>query len=229
MEIAHPRGGTGVPKGAVVVRGARQWAWIVVQCIALGHAWAAPEDDHRRGLQAYHRGDISAAMAILRAPANAGHAPSQALLAFILDRGDFAEESARLYGLAAAQGDAEAQAALGNFYLTGRGVAKDEKQALVQFSKAAEQGHVLAIQVLADAHIKGSLGLASEPRDNTRAQADLKRAADIGHLPAVEALEKACRQGGFGLAPDAAQAERWRARAAEIRAQRQGTPPKAKS
>jgi TPR repeat protein len=152
----------------------------VLQCLALAAAVAAPEDDHRRGLQAYNTGDVATAMSVLRAPANAGHAPSQSLLAFILDRGDFVEEAARLYTLAAAQGDAEAQAALGNYYLVGRGVAKDEKQSLSYFSKAAEQGHVLALQVLA----------------------------------------KAYREGGFGLQPDAAQAARWEARLAEIRAPR---------
>lgn len=149
-----------------MVQATRWWWAVLLQCMALAAAVAAPEDEHRRGLQAYNTGDVATAMAVLRAPANAGHAPSQALLAFILDRGDFVEEAARLYTLAAAQGDAEAQAALGNFYLTGRGVAKDEKQALSYFSKAAEQGHVLAMQVLAQAYRDGGFGL---PRDAAQA------------------------------------------------------------
>ena len=56
---------------------------VLLQCSA-ARAVAAPEDDHRRGLEAYHRGDVATAMAALRAPAKAGHAPSQALLAFML-------------------------------------------------------------------------------------------------------------------------------------------------
>jgi TPR repeat protein len=213
---------------ARVRAGVVKWLAVAAQCIVLSQALAAPEDDHRRGMSAYHRGDVASAIAILRVPANGGHAPSQSLLAFILDRGDFAEEAARLYEQAAAQGDAEALAALGNFYLTGRGVAKDEKRALEHFSKAAEQGHELAMQVLADAHIRGQMGLDREPRDFARAQADLRRAADIGHLPAAEALERAHRQGGFGLQPDATQADRWRARVAEIRAQRARAASKAR-
>ncbi len=208
--------------------GVASWLAVAAQCFALSQAFAAPEDDYRRGMSAYHRGDVATAMSVLRGPANAGHAPSQSLLAFILDRGDFAEEAAKLYTQAAAQGDAEALAALGNFYLTGRGVAKDEKRALEHFSKAAEGGHELAMQVLADAHIRGSMGLDREPRDFARAQSDLKRAADIGHLPAAEALERAYRQGGFGLQADAAQAERWRARVAEIREQRARAASKAR-
>lgn len=153
---------------------ATRWWWAgVLQCLALAAAVAAPEDDHRRGLQAYNTGDVATAMSVLRAPANAGHAPSQSLLAFILDRGDFVEEAARLYTLAAAQGDAEAQAALGNFYLTGRGVAKDEKKALSNFSEAAEQGHVLAMQVLAKAYRDGGFGLKPDPAQAARWEARL--------------------------------------------------------
>lgn len=148
---------------------------LLLQCSAAA-LLAAPEDDHRRGLEAYHRGDVATAMAALRAPAKAGHAPSQSLLAFMLDRGDFVEEAAALYRQAAAQDDTEALYALANFHLTGRGVAKDEKQSLSLFSKAADLGHVPSMQVLAQAHAKGLMGLP----------------------------------------PDAAQAERWRAKVAAL-------------
>ncbi|MCL2725942.1 MAG: SEL1-like repeat protein [Polyangiaceae bacterium] len=42
---------------------------------------------------------------------------------------------------AAEQGDAEAQAALGFMYSEGRGVAKDEAEAVKWWRKAAEQGY----------------------------------------------------------------------------------------
>ncbi len=151
------------------------WAVVLLQCSAAA-VFAAPEDDHRRALEAYHRGDVATAMSTLRAPAKAGHAPSQSLLAFMLDRGDFVDEAAALYRQAAAQDDTDALYALANFHLTGRGVAKDEKQALALFSKAADLGHVPSMQVLADAHAKGLMGLP----------------------------------------PDAAQADRWRARVAAL-------------
>lgn len=121
------------------VRGIR-WA-IFAAALAAAAAGAAPEDDHRRGLQAYRRGDVVTAMNTLRAPAAAGYAPSQALLAFILERADVADEAVRLYRAAAEQGDAQAHAALAELYLSGRGVAKDEKQALAHFSKAVSLGH----------------------------------------------------------------------------------------
>lgn len=137
---------------------------------------AAPEDDHRRGLEAYQRGDVAGAMMLLRAPASAGHAPSQTLLAFMLDRGDFVEDATRLYAQAAAQGDPEALYALGNFHLTGRGVAKDEKQALAHFSKAAELGHAASMQLLAEAHAKGLMGLAPDAVQAERWRARLAAA-----------------------------------------------------
>lgn len=140
------------------------WAVVLLQCSAAA-VFAAPEDDHRRGLEAYNRGDVATAMSTLRAPAKAGHAPSQSLLAFMLDRGDFVEEAAALYRQAAAQDDPEALYALGNFHLTGRGVAKDEKQAWLLFSKAAELGHAASAQVLADAKSRGLAGgAASAPK-----------------------------------------------------------------
>ena len=140
---------------------------MLLQC-SVAAAWAAPEDDHRRGLEAYHRGDVAAAMSVLRAPAKAGHAPSQALLAFMLDRGDFVEEAAALYRQAAAQDDTDALYALANFHLTGRGVAKDEKQALALFSKAAELGHAASAQVLADARARGLMGLSAPPATSAK-------------------------------------------------------------
>lgn len=123
--------------------------WLsAAMCCAAAWAAAAPADDHQRGVLAYQRGDVVAAMAALRPAAQAGHAPSQVLLAFILDRGDFPDEAARLYRQASEQGDAEGHAGLANLLQTGRGIAKDEKAAREHFSKAAALGHAGAAQAL---------------------------------------------------------------------------------
>lgn len=198
----------------------RAGRWVVggLVGIAAAAAWALPpEADHQRGLEAFQRGDVATAMKLLRPPAAAGHAASQALLGELLERADFAPEAARLYASAAAQGHAGAQAALAAMLLEGRGVAKDEKQALVQFSKAAEQGHAGAARVLAEAQIKGTLGLGSTSPANARAVDDLRRAADLGHAGAAEALARAWREGLYGLTPDPVQSARWSARAAALR------------
>jgi S1-C subfamily serine protease len=56
---------------------------------------------------------------------------------------------------AAEQGNAEAQANLGNMYEAGRGVTRDFQQALAWYSKAAEQGHPKAQINLAVMYYEG--------------------------------------------------------------------------
>ncbi len=188
----------------------------------------AAQDDYRQGLQAYHRGDVAGAMAALQPAAQAGHAAAQSLLGYILDRADFAEQAAALWRQAAAQGDAEAHAGLANLHLTGRGVAKDEKQALLHFSEAASRGHALATEVLASAWLGGRLGLdaAAQPE---AARAAVQRAAESGHLASAEALAQAYRSGRFGLPVDEAQALSWQARVLALQARRTATPVPAKA
>jgi TPR repeat protein len=187
-----------------------------------GLAAAGPDDEFKRAELAYARGDVVAAMAALRAPARAGHAPSQTFLAFILDRADFVDEAFALYRDAAAQGHAEGHAGLALAYQTGRGVAKDEKQALAHFSKAADAGHAPSIEQLAQAHLRGDLGLAGASQTDTLAP--VRRAAERGHLMSVDALAQAYAVGRWGMDPDPAQAATWRMRAAELRAQRGARP-----
>ena len=163
-------------------------------------------------------------MAALRAPAQAGHAPSQSLLGFILDRIDMVDDAARLWHAAAAQGDAEAHVGLGSLYQTGRGVAKNEKLALFHFSEAAARGHAAAIEVVATAWLKRELG-ADAAADPATALAAVQRAAGQGHLPSVDALVLAHRSGRWGLPVDEAQALAWQARAAVLRQQRAALPP----
>ncbi len=190
--------------------------------LVLAAAWpaqATPPQDHQRGLLAYQRGDVSGALQALRAPASAGHAPSQSLLAYILDRADFAAEAAQLWRDAAAQGDAEAHAGLANLHLTGRGVAKDEKLALQHFSEAAARGHAAAVEVVATAWLTGQMGAQAEQQPE-RASAAVLRAAQQGHLASADALAQAYRSGRWGLAADEAQARAWQQRAAAWRLER---------
>lgn len=208
----------------------RRWlqGWVIGALLAWASAaGAAPADDYQRGLQAYQRGDVVAAMSALGGAAKAGHAPSQSLLAFILDRADFIEDAARLYRDAAAQDDLEGLAGLANLHLTGRGVVKDEKLALQHFSKAAELGHAASIETLANAYLKRQLGLDPDGRDAAGALTAWRRAAERGHAPSADALSRAYQSGGQGLAADAAQATAWKARAAELRKQQAAPAAKA--
>lgn len=232
MEIA-PWPAVNHPPTDVIRPGAWQPLRLLLCALCLAAAphgaRAAPADAFEQGRRAYHQGDVVSAMATLRVPARAGHAPSQALLAFILDRADFAEEAAGLYRQAAEQGDADGQAGLAGLLLVGRGLAKDEKQAYAQFSKAADGGHAFAIEWVAMAwlHQRAGCDAAADPAS---ARAAVQRAAGAGHLPSVEALAQAYRDGGrLGLAADAAEASRWQARAQELRRQRSARPAAARA
>jgi uncharacterized protein len=219
----------GRPTGLRAIR-IRHIGWMTLWWCSVHGAWASTEETFRRGELAYQRGDLASAMTTLRISARDGHAASQTLLAFILENADFAEEAARLYAAAAAQGHAQAHAGLAHLYQTGRGIAKDENKALEHFSKAAELGHSQSLWVLADALLKGQLGLSTATTDPARKLDLLQRAAAQGHLPSAEALATAYRAGTLGLAADPAQADRWQARAVELRRLRAapGAAPAAK-
>lgn len=200
-------------------------AGVLVLVVSLAHA--APADDYDRGLQAYRRGDVSTAMQVLRPGAKAGHAASQSLLAFLMDNADFVEEATSLFKQAAAQDDADGHAGLANFYLTGRGVAKDEKLALQHFSKAAALGHVNSSSAVALAYLRGQMG-ADAAADPQAAREAVQRAAAQGHLISADALVEAYRSGRWGLAVDEAQATQWQAKADAWRKERSPAPVKRK-
>ncbi len=184
---------------------------------------AAPEDHFRRGQLSYNRGDVVGAMAALKPAAEAGHAASMSLLAFILDRAGFDADALRWYRAATDKDDADGHAGLANFHLTGRGVAKDENAAFRHFSKAADLGHALSIEIVASAYLGGALAAAA-PADDAAALAALERAALRNHLPSIDALAEAHRSGQRGARVDERQAEVWRTRAADLRRLRAAPP-----
>jgi uncharacterized protein len=175
-------------------------------------AWAAPEDDFRAGSQAYRGGDVVQAMARLKAAADAGYAPAQSLLAYILNQAEFNDEAVAYYRKAAAQGDAEGEFGLGSMYAAGEGVKRDPAEARKWITRAAERDHVPAIRMLALAYIKGELGIDEAERGSADALRWVRRAADSGDVPAMEQLAFAYRTGAYGLAVDLKQAEEFAAK-----------------
>lgn len=189
-------------KGIVVSR--------VLALLLLWHvclAWAAPEDDYRLGADAYRAGDVVRAMALLKTSADAGHAPSQSLLAYILDQAEFNEEAFAYYRKAAAQGNADGEYGLGSMYAVGEGVKRDPAEARKWITRAAERGHAAAINSLAQAYIEGELGIDETQRNGADALRWIRLAAESNYLPAMERLAAAFRTGAYGLAVDLKQAE----------------------
>ena len=195
-------------------------AWMASGLAALalaGPAGAGPEDDYRAGARAYRAGDVTGAMAQLKLSADAGHAPAQALLAGILVKAGFDEESVAYYRKAAAQGDPDGEFGLGAMYAAGEGVKRDPQEARQWIARAAQQGHPQAINVLAQAYMAGELGIDENERAGPVALMWIRRAADAGHVPALDYLAGAYRRGALGLAVDEKQAERLEARAKALR------------
>jgi TPR repeat protein len=75
------------------------------------------------------------------------------------------EEAAKWYGLAAAQGDADAQYSLGILYDNGTGVAQDDTEAAKWFRLAADQGYAKAQNNLGALYARGRAcrGIISRP------------------------------------------------------------------
>jgi TPR repeat protein len=110
-------------------------------------------------------------------------------------------EAVRLCRQAAEFGDAEAQYLLGQFYLSGQGVARDPNEAARWLGKAADQNVTAAIERIGALH-------AAMP-DEFRAAADWYLRADaLGEANALYHLGT-LRLGGLGLPRDPLAARKW--------------------
>jgi TPR repeat protein len=163
-------------------------------------------EDFEEGKRAFRAGDIVTAMGPLKRASQAGHAGAQALYAQILDRSEFNEEAVAWFRKSAEQNDPDGQYGLGSMLAAGEGVERDLVAARGWMEKAAIQGHVLAINLLAQSYINGQLGLTAADRASPQALPVLTRAAEIDFLPAIEALAQAYVSGGYGAVSDPAAA-----------------------
>ena len=170
---------------------------------AAAHAHAGAAEDFAAGRDAYRKGDVRAAVTVLKRAADAGHAPSQALLGEILDRAEANEEAVRYFTLAADQNDPEGLYGLALMQASGEGTPRDLAAAGRSMAKAADLGHKSAINAMALAYMEGGLAIPESKRDTPEALAWIEKAAANGHLPSVERLIVAFREGRYGLAPDA--------------------------
>lgn len=199
---------------------------ILGSVLLAGQVLADAPEDFDVGRTAFRRGDIVGAMAPLRRAAEAGHAPAQALYAQILDRSELDDEAVEWFRKSAMQNDPDGQYGYGSMLAGGEGVKRDVGAARSWIEKAAEQGHVMAINLVAQSYISGQLGITEPERTSPQALAALKRAADLDFLPAIDALATAYAKGGYGAAPDQATAERFAQRGRELRGNKPGKSAK---
>lgn len=190
----------------------------VMAALFSAHVWAGAEENFQAGLKSFRDGDVVGAMTPLRAAALENHPKAQALLAEILDRTDFDEDALALYRKSAAQGEPDGMFGLGVMLISGEGGSKDENAGRTWILKAAEAGQTLAINVVAQAYLKGELGYSEAERASPEALKWITRAAENAYLPAIDALAAAYATGsGLSVKADPALAEQYRLQADKIR------------
>jgi TPR repeat protein len=180
---------------------------------------AGPDDDYRAGLKSFQDGDVVGAMAPLRSAANAGYSKAQVLLAEILDRSEFDEDAVVLYRKAADQGDPDGMFGLGAMIAAGEGVkTKDLVEGRLWIQKAAEKGQKQAINVMAQAYLKGELGFSEADRMTPAALQWVLLSAENDYLPSVDALIVAYSKGELlAVSPNPSLVEQYQAQANKIR------------
>lgn len=110
---------------------------------------------------------------------------------------------------AAEAGHAPAQADLGEILDR----AEEDKEAVVWYRKAAEQGNAAGQFGLGMAYASGE-GIA---RDVKHAEEWVRKAAEQDYANALDVMVQAYKKGGLGLVPDPVQAEVWRQRGEKMK------------
>ena len=195
----------------------KQGASIALGLLLAASVWAGPTEDFASGRSAYETGDVRTAISFLRKSADQGHAPSQALLAQILDQAEQNEEAVKYFRLAADQGNADGYYGLATMYASGEGVKRDLAAARGWMVKAADAGHTQAVQAVAIAYLNGGLGVSDAERASPDALQWIQKAAAIDSLPAVDRLAVAYRKGDYALPVDVKKAEEYEARSRKLR------------
>ncbi len=193
---------------------------LLLAAVVAPQAWGQTVEDAKT---AYERGDYAGALAIVRDLARKGDPDAQVALGDA-HRDGFKTlvsqnhtEAVRWYLLAAGQGNAEAQSALGDMYHSGRGVPRNYDEAATWYRRAAEQGVATAQNNLAVMYDKGD----GVPQDYAKALKWYRRAAEQGSAAAQFRLGGMYNL-GHGVAQNHTEAAKWYRRVAEqggIRAQ----------
>jgi len=156
----------------------RRFLLVAAICLSLiFHAQAAAAG-FEDGMEAYRRGEFSAAFREWEPLAKAGDPQSLHMLGFLYAKGRGVEKDLSqtliMWRQAAEQGHPPAQFTLGNLYLKGKGVGRDAAEAARWIGKAANAGYGEAQFLLGVLHARGE-GVA---RDVVQAYMWLDLAAD---------------------------------------------------
>lgn len=181
--------------------------------------------DYDEGLAAYRKGDVTGSMAPLKRAADGGIPEAQALYGTLLDSAELDEEAHAYLLKAAERGNADGQYGLAKMYLTGEAKAPDEREIARLIRAAATQQHPAATISLALAYTRKDARFGADAITPETGPLLLK-AAELGDINAIEAVSTGYRTGDYGLPVDAAKADQWSARLAEIRGIKPGARKK---
>jgi TPR repeat protein len=173
-----------------------------------GFLLASPEEDGKEGIREYELGNMIDGMELMYKSANAGYAPAQAKLGYILDQSEENEKAVIWFRKAAEQGNVDGQYGLGIMYAKGDGVEKTFSEAIIWIKKAADQGHLMAMRTYATALENGELGISKDEDETLRW---LRKAADQGDAISIRRLAQAYRWGELGLVTDTIEANKLQA------------------
>ena len=158
-----------------------------------------PQEYITKAEQAFDKSDIVSAMSYYRKAADAGYAPAQRRLAYLLDKSEENEEAVIWYKKAVAQGDAEAEHGLAGMYVSADGIPQDNEEALRLFRSSASKGYPPAIHVMASAYEKGELGLRV---DYELSREWLEKGMQLNDFWSIKRLAQAYGNGELGLRID---------------------------
>jgi len=173
--------------------------------LAATTATPARAGEYEDAVDNVNRGDFAAAVPVLQALSDQGHARAPNVIGILYDKGRGVPqddtEAARWYRLSAERGFHWGENNLGVMYRDGRGVPKDESEAVRWFRSAAEHGNAEGQNNLGVMYQKGR-GVA---KDDAEAVRWYRKAADQGLALAQDNLGVMLRD-GRGVARDYAEA-----------------------
>ena len=158
-----------------------------------------PEDLMKKAEQAFTRGGVNDAFAYFRQAAEAGYAPAQNRLAYLLDQAEQNAEALQWFKASADQGDAEGESGLARMYATADGVDQNNSEAVRLYTSAAGKDYLPAIRILVTAYEKGEMGLRV---DYDIARQWLEKGAQQDDYWSVYRLARAYRNGELGVRID---------------------------
>jgi TPR repeat protein len=184
---------------------------IVLACVLVGGCPSLPSSaGWQEGREAFDRGDYATALNEFHPLAEQGNRNAQALLGYIYDNGvkngvsRNPQTAYKWYRMAAENGEAQSQIALGRMYWEGRDIPQDYGAALRMFEMAAAQGASGGQTGLGTMYLNGY----GVDKDYEAARKWFKLAADQGNGFAQLQLGHIYYE-GTGVSQDFVQAYMW--------------------